>query len=258
MHEAIKQTLERFHVENGVPNMLFFGPMGSGKTALVDWFIHLLYDGNREKILQYTLRVNCAFGKGIKFIRENLKNFAKINVGDASFKVIVLQNADKLTGDAQSALRRCIEEFSFNTRFFMVATNKYKLLKPILSRLCEVYVPPAPESLHQAALARTFPATAGERARVVRFRQTVRALAPDSDLMGAAEALVAQAYSAADLAQYVENEADLETTFKYAWLMQYVKVRGDFRSEELLLYLLLFWLLHPKDFRPECGVLSPL
>jgi hypothetical protein len=86
----------------------------------------------------------------------------------------------------------------------------------------------------------------------------VRALAPDSDLMGAAEALVAQAYSAADLAQYVENEADLETTFKYAWLMQYVKVRGDFRSEELLLYLLLFWLLHPKDFRPECGVLSPL
>ena len=50
-------------------------------------------------------------------------------------------NADKLTCDAQSALRRCIEQFSFNTRFFIVTSNKCKLLKPILSRFAVIYVP---------------------------------------------------------------------------------------------------------------------
>lgn len=257
MHEGIQETLTRFHEQNCVPNLLFFGSMGSGKTTLVEWFIQLLFSGDREKIRQYTLRVNCAFGKGIKFIRENLKNFAKTNVGDAMFKVIVLQNADKLTGDAQSALRRCIEEFSFNTRFFMITTNKYKLLKPILSRMCEVYVPPPVTSLHQLDVARTFPVSAAERARCKLFRQQVRALTPESDLVAAAQAFSDQAFSAADLALYVE-EADLDTPAKYDWLMQYTKIKADFRNEAHLLYLLLFWLLNPKDFRPECGVLSPI
>jgi hypothetical protein len=50
-------------------------------------------------------------------------------------------NADFLTIDAQSALRRCIELFSHNTRFFIIVENKHKLLNPILSRFCEIYVP---------------------------------------------------------------------------------------------------------------------
>ena len=50
-------------------------------------------------------------------------------------------NADNLTIDAQSALRRCIELFSSNTRFFIIVENKHKLLNPILSRFCEIYVP---------------------------------------------------------------------------------------------------------------------
>ena len=53
---------------------------------------------------------------------------------------MVLLNADKLTLDAQSALRRCIELFSHNTRFFIIAEDKYNLMKPILSRFCEIYV----------------------------------------------------------------------------------------------------------------------
>ena len=88
--------------------------------------------------------VNCAHGKGIKFIREELKFFAKTNIQSNSgvlFKTIVLLNADNLTIDAQSALRRCIELFSSNTRFFIIVENKEKLLNPILSRFCEIYVP---------------------------------------------------------------------------------------------------------------------
>ena len=88
--------------------------------------------------------VNCSHGKGIKFIRDELKFFAKTHInsnGGNTFKSIVLLNADKLTMDAQSALRRCIELFSHNTRFFIIVEDKYKMLKPILSRFCEIYIP---------------------------------------------------------------------------------------------------------------------
>ena len=90
------------------------------------------------------MTVNCAHGKGIKFIREDLKFFAKTNIQSNTgtmFKTIVLVNADFLTIDAQSALRRCIELFSYNTSFFIIVENKHKLLNPILSRFCEIYVP---------------------------------------------------------------------------------------------------------------------
>ena len=55
-------------------------------------------------------------------------------------------NCDKLTIDAQSALRRCIELFSHNTRFFLTVEDKNKLLRPILSRFCEIYIP-EPENI---------------------------------------------------------------------------------------------------------------
>ena len=107
-------------------------------------FIHLIYNNDKETINSYVMYVNCAQGKGIKFIRDDLKLFAKTHIstkGGNFFKSIILLNADKLTIDAQSALRRCIEVFSHTTRFFIVVEDKYKLLKPILSRFCEIYVP---------------------------------------------------------------------------------------------------------------------
>ena len=88
--------------------------------------------------------VNCSHGKGIKFIREDLKFFAKANLqynSNVKFKSILLLNADNLTNDAQSALRRCIEQFSLTTRFFIIVENKSRLLNPILSRFCEIFVP---------------------------------------------------------------------------------------------------------------------
>ena len=87
--------------------------------------------------------VDCAHGKGIRFIRNELKFFAKTNIQNKKggvFKSIILFNADQLTIDAQSALRRCIELFSHTTRFFIVITNKNGILIPILSRFCSIYV----------------------------------------------------------------------------------------------------------------------
>ena len=111
IHQNIKEKLKYFYDIHKIPNIIFNGPSGSGK--------------------------------GIKFIREELKFFAKTHInsnGGDTFKSIVLLNGDKLTMDAQSALRRCIELFSHNTRFFIIVEDKYKLLRPILSRFCEIYI----------------------------------------------------------------------------------------------------------------------
>ena len=144
IHDNIKERLEYFKSIYKIPHIIFHGPSGGGKRTILNDFIYSIYNNNRKIIKSYVMTINCAHGKGIKFVRDELKFFAKTHIhseGGNIFKSIVLLNADKLTMDAQSALRRCIELFSHNTRFFMVVENKYKLLKPILSRFCEIYVP---------------------------------------------------------------------------------------------------------------------
>ena len=139
----IDSTLQQCNIDT-IGNIIFHGPLGSGKRYLLDYFIKKIYKNNAEKIKQYVMYVDCAHGRGIRFIRDQLKFFAKTNIQNKKglfFKSIVLFNAEKLTTDAQSALRRCIEQFSHTTRFFIVVKDKNKLLKPIHSRSCNIYVP---------------------------------------------------------------------------------------------------------------------
>lgn len=143
IHKEIKSKLDAFYKSKEIPNLIFHGSSSTGKMTIVNEFINKIYNNNKPLIKSNVMTVNCSHGKGIKFIREELKFFAKSNFNsndDLLFKTIVLLNADNLTTDAQSALRRCIEEFSHKTRFFMILQDKYRLLQPILSRFCEIYV----------------------------------------------------------------------------------------------------------------------
>jgi GTPase SAR1 family protein len=151
-HKSIHNKLDVFIKNRKIPNIIFYGPHGSGKTYILNRFIHSIYSGDKTAMKNYVMRANCAHGKGIRFIREELKFFAKTNIDfkeGAIFKSVILTNADKLTIDAQSALRRCIELFSSSTRFFIVVENKDSLLKPILSRFCDIYIPPPVVTLSQ-------------------------------------------------------------------------------------------------------------
>ena len=165
IHESIRQKLDTFYETQKIPHIIFHGASGTGKITLVQDFIHKIYGGDKHRIKANVMTVNCSHGKGIKFIREELKFFAKTNIQTNSgvlFKTIVLINAHHLTIDAQSALRRCIELFSYNTRFFIILENKHKLLKPILSRFCEIYVPEYTDNrnnivnLHEHTLENTY------------------------------------------------------------------------------------------------------
>ena len=140
IHTEIKQKLDLFLENNNVPHILFYGPYGSGKKTLLMDFIKKMYQDQNE-YQKNVMIINCALGKGIQFIRNDIKQFAKSRVfSKNNFKSIILYNGDRLTVDAQSALRRCIEIFSKTTRFFMVVQNKQQLLRPILSRFCDIYI----------------------------------------------------------------------------------------------------------------------
>lgn len=145
IHPTINNLLGSFIKDNKVPHLLFYGDYGSGKKTLANNFINDFYKislNDNDNKNDYIMKVDCAHGKGIKFVRDDIKFFAKSNINckNGLFKTIMLMNADQLTIDAQSALRRCIEIFSNSTRFILIIQNKDKILKPILSRFCEIYV----------------------------------------------------------------------------------------------------------------------
>ena len=237
MHENIVATLNHFHASNKIPNILFHGPSGSGKKTLVSNFIQTIYKSH-DDVERYVITVNCAHGKGIKFIREELKFFAKTNINvEKMFKTIILINSDKLTCDAQSAMRRCIEQFSFSTRFFIITEDKAKLLKPILSRFCEIYVPlplvdGVETNLHQHSLS------------LLRINQADRPLLADllkqyeHDYLALSNQLYENAYNASDLMEHVSvNEID--TLKKYEALVLFHKIKRIYRNEKLLMFTML-------------------
>ena len=134
----INDILNIYLKTNKIPNIIFYGPSGCGKKYIVDKFITNIYGDN---IKNTVMKVECGLGKGIRFIRNEIKYFAKQNIHKGyDFKCIILYNADQLTADAQSALRRCIEIFSHSTRFFIVIDNIHTLLNPIASRFTKLYI----------------------------------------------------------------------------------------------------------------------
>ncbi len=274
IHADIHRKLQYFIDIKKIPNIIFHGTYGCGKTHILDRFITSIYGGDKSSIKSYVMRVNCAHGKGIKFIREELKFFAKTNIDlkdGEIFKTIVLTNADKLTIDAQSALRRCIELFSHSTRFFIVVEDKYKLLKPILSRFCEIFVP-EPEyngqtiNLHRYNIEHVFNIQQDERIRELEREVQVHPSLIDmssdisdnvvtrDDLQNTIQksiSLYEKGYSAIDLINYIEQHPRINEVKKYELLITFNKVRHEFRNEKLLILFILNFILFRCDHTLE-------
>lgn len=143
INKHLTTKLDNFCKTKIIPNILFHGSSGCGKKTIVLDFVSRIYNNNIKIIKDNVLFINCSQGKGIKFIREELKPFAKYNIHvshEIPFKTIIMLNFDNLSIDAQSVMRRIIELF-INTRFFIIVENKYKLLNPIISRFCSIYIP---------------------------------------------------------------------------------------------------------------------
>jgi DNA polymerase III delta prime subunit len=260
IHQSIIEKLKYFHGTHKTPNIIFHGQSGSGKRTLVNEFINIIYNNDKERIKSFVMYVNCAHGKGIKFIREELKFFAKTHInsnGGDIFKSIVLLNADKLTIDAQSALRRCIELFSHTTRFFIIVEDKYKLLKPILSRFCEIYVPEpiyngCAINLYKFNLAETFKLKDFKTQRSDWLKKELNKVASNEnvkreDLLHLSTKLYEKGYSGLDLMQLLEKPNSIKIAMlteekQYTLLFAFNKVRKEFRNEKILIMFILNFL----------------
>jgi hypothetical protein len=258
IHENIMEKLLYFHQVHKIPNIIFHGSSGSGKRTIVNDFINIIYENNADKIKSFVMHVNCAHGKGIKFIREELKFFAKTHIhsnGGNNFKSVVLLNADKLTIDAQSALRRCIELFNHTTRFFVIVEDKYKLLKPILSRCCEVYIPQPDVNLYTYNLNETFNMKDVKSQRNEWLKKYVEknccqtAKIQVKDMMDISTKLYEKGYSGLDLMKLLENNVFKHITEnkKYEFLFHFSKIKKEFRNEKIfMLFILNFLCIHPE------------
>ena len=232
----IVQKLDYFLQNNRVPHTIFYGSAFANKEEVVMDFLKRIYK-HESKLNENVILVNCAHGKGIRFIRDEIKFFAKTNVQPGiSFKSVVLLNADHLTIDAQSALRRCIEQYSNHTRFFIVVEHKHKLLPPILSRFCEMYIPDPPVSLEQTQYIDT---------QVESIHPYVKSYIERSekkshlDMVETSTILYEQAFSGMDLVYWIQNRKEWTPLEKANISMYYSKIRSEFRSEKLLLLVLL-------------------
>ena len=119
------------------PHILFYGSSNSGKKTNLEKLLDSIYTKDLKKL--YTMYIHCSKCKGIKVIRDEIKDFAKQQTNIVLFKSIILYDAENLTIDAQYSLRRCIEVYSKNTRFFIITQNKDKLISPICSRFVQIY-----------------------------------------------------------------------------------------------------------------------
>ena len=133
-NENIKKSISKYLDQNDIQNLIFYGPAGTGKTTLAKIIVKNLDCDH--------LYINASDERGIETIRDKVQSFASV----ASFKplkVVILDEADFLTIQAQASLRNIIETFSRTTRFIMTCNFVERIIDPLQSR-CQVLkiVPP--------------------------------------------------------------------------------------------------------------------
>lgn len=120
-----------------MPHLLFSGSAGVGKTTMA---LCISQEILGDKWKNYTLELNASDERGINMVRERVKKFSRFAGLDTEipFKIIILDEADEMTSDAQTALRRIIEDTAKFCRFILIANNISKIINPIQSR-CAVF-----------------------------------------------------------------------------------------------------------------------
>jgi replication factor C subunit 2/4 len=139
-------------------HLLFHGPPGTGKTSTILAFCRKLYSGRKWE--DYVLEINASYERGIQFIQDRVKDFCKKAITPflneelslyVNYKFVVLDEADSLSSDSQTSLRRMIEMYSSSTRFCFLCNYVNRINTSIVSRcfLCHFHPVGVETSVHQ-------------------------------------------------------------------------------------------------------------
>lgn len=155
----ILNGLQKSIDNNNFQHVIFYGPSGSGKTTTILACAKYMYSGTSTEQVSWScgmkLELNASDDRGISIIRDQVKTFASSsqfikenNIYKVNTKLVILDEADQLTIDAQSALRKIIEQYTYNTRFCLICNNIDKIRKELKSRCMLYSFSPIPNDVH--------------------------------------------------------------------------------------------------------------
>lgn len=134
--QEITIRLKGYVRSSNLPHLLFAGPPGTGKTTSAIALSRELFGEDWRSNFH---ELNASDERGIDVVRGKIKEFARTSpLGSGSFKIIFLDEADALTSDAQSALRRTMEKYTVTCRFILSCNYSSKIIEPIQSR-CAIF-----------------------------------------------------------------------------------------------------------------------
>jgi DNA polymerase III delta prime subunit len=135
-NDTVKATFQQYIDTNDVPHLLLYGDAGSGKTTLAKIVANTIAKDNY-------IYINASDENSVDTVRDKIKQFAS-SIGFGGLKLIILDECDYMTPNAQAALRNVIETFSKTTRFILTCNYVDKIIDPIQSR-CQIFniVPPS-------------------------------------------------------------------------------------------------------------------
>jgi replication factor C subunit 3/5 len=137
--------LTKMITKGSLPHLLFHGKSGTGKTSTITSIANKLYGKNKTFML---MKLDASDDRGINTVREEIKGFAdKMTPFNNGVKLIVLDEADSMTYDAQFALRRIIEKYSDNTRFCLICNYENKIIPAIKARCVNIRFHPIKKNI---------------------------------------------------------------------------------------------------------------